>query len=328
MFKFPEVSEEVINEINNCRTAVVFGHKNPDGDCLNSVISMGLLLKNLGKKVIMTNAGKFERPEIQSTMEYLTLPLPKDFIKNDTLMVVVDCSSPERVGELEELLNNHRILVIDHHQSGSSFGNSKYIVPQSPSTTLLIQKLYKTFDINITNQIAKFIFRGFATDSGFFRFLKDDSGETLRMISELVDAGVAPHDIYNDIHSGRNIDSVYFLSALINRAESRFNGKLYFSHEEESDAEQFGPNARSSDDFYAQFLTIKNVEVVLVFKVGSTPGTIEIGFRASHKSNVNVGIIAETLGGGGHAKAAGASVKGSYNDVKKLVISKFSSYLS
>lgn len=327
MFTYPDVPESVISALKNCEQAVVIGHLAPDGDCIHSELAMAWLLEHLGKEVFVANAGPFDRPEITYWNSFFKDTIPQSILDQKPLIVVTDCSSQDRIGEsLAKQIEGQDILVVDHHSSGTSFGTIHYIVPESYSTTLVIQHIYHTMGIGITEQVAQHLFFGFATDTGFFRFIGPNRGETLRMAGELVDAGVSPNDVYDEMTGGKSFDSVKYLARLIDRTEALFDGKIMVSHETEEDIKEFNPADRPSDALYSALLSVKGVQAVLFFKIPSE-GKVEIGFRGSHNSSVDVGSIAADLGGGGHKKAAGATVSGTYETIKRQLIAAISKQL-
>ncbi len=320
MFTYPAVPKAVLSALKHCKQAVIIGHVAPDGDCIHSELAMAWLLEQLGKQVFVANAGPFDRPEITYWESFFKGTIPQAILDEKPLVVITDCSSRDRIGEtLAKQIEGLEILVIDHHSAGVPFGTHHYIIPQSYSTTLVIQHLYHTLGIEITEQVAQHLFFGFATDTGFFRFIGPNRGETLRMAAELVDAGVSPNDVYDEMTGGKNFDSLKYLARLIDRTEILFDGKIMVSRETEEDLKEFNPADRPSDALYASLLSVKGVQAVLFFKIPAE-GKVEIGFRGSHDSQVDVGSIAAALGGGGHKKAAGATVTGTYETVKRQVI--------
>lgn len=320
MFTYPPVPKTAISALKGCTHAVVIGHVAPDGDCIHSELAMAWLLEHLGKEVFVANAGPFDRPEISYWQAFFKDTIPQSVLDEKPLVVVTDCSSRDRIGEaLATQIEGLEVLVIDHHSAGASFGSIRYIVPQSYSTTLVIQHIFHTLGVEINEQVAQHLFFGFATDTGFFRFIGPHRGETLRMAAELVDAGVSPNDVYDDMTGGRSFDSIKYLARLIDRTEPMFDGKIMVSHETEEDVKEFDSAERPSDALYSALLSVKGVQAVVFFKLPA-PGKVEIGFRGSHDSSVDVGGIAAALGGGGHKKAAGATVEGSYESIRKQVI--------
>lgn len=323
MEQFPVVPEELLKALRGCSNAIICGHKNPDADCANSVLSMGHLMNLLGKQAVIVNDGAFNRPETRDFEKALCKQIPEGFINSGTLGIVVDCSTIDRLGFYSTLYSELNIAIIDHHSSGQPFGNYHYIVPESSSTTLLVYNVYKALGIPLDETSARMIFRGFATDSGFFKFLGTNCKPTFDIIGDLVTHNVAPNEEYNYINGGRPFSSVKFLAVMIDRTELLYGGRLLVSHEEESDIDEYGENARASDELYNQLLSVEGVNVVVLFKRSQKDkNCIELGFRSTRESNIDVGAIASDFGGGGHIWAAGATVAGTYEEVRARVLER------
>ncbi|MDK2858826.1 MAG: bifunctional oligoribonuclease and phosphatase NrnA [Sphaerochaeta sp.] len=319
IFSYPPIDEEILALLRNREEFVVIGHVSPDGDCLSSQMTMNSLLLKMGKTVHIANAGPFDRSEIAYLRSDFLNHIDQDLKQRDPVIVVVDCSSPERIGHLAEEIEGLTTVVFDHHSSGEQFGTYRYIVPRSVSTTLIIMQLYKALDIEISQEIAEHLFFGFATDSGFFRFINAYRGETLRLAAELVDLGVSPNLMNDRMSGGKSLGYIKYLGKLIDRSESLFDGKVMISTSYLEDNKQYITTDKPSDSLYTMLLSVQGVEVVLFFKELEAEKT-EIGFRSSHQSSIDVGALAESFGGGGHKKAAGVTLNKSIKEAKKLLL--------
>lgn len=319
MFSYPPIDEEILALLRNREEFVVIGHVSPDGDCLSSQMAMNSMLLKMGKTVHMANAGPFDRSEISHLRSDFLNHIDDELKQRDPLIVVVDCSSPERIGHLADEIEGLTTVVFDHHSSGEQFGTYRYIVPRSVSTTLIIMQLYKALDVEISQEIAEHLFFGFATDSGFFRFINAYRGETLRLAAELVDLGVSPNVMNDRMTGGKSFGYIKYLGKLIDRSESLFDGKVMISSSCLEDSKQYITTDKPSDSLYTMLLSVQGVEVVLFFKE-LEGGRTEVGFRSSHQSSINVGALAESFGGGGHKKAAGATVNKPIQETRKLLL--------
>lgn len=319
MFSYPPIDEEILALLRDREEFVVIGHVSPDGDCLSSQMAMNSMLLKMGKTVHMANAGPFDRSEISHLRSDFLNHIDDELKQRDPLIVVVDCSSPERIGHLAEEIEGLTTVVFDHHSSGEQFGTYRYIVPRSVSTTLIIMQLYKALDVEISQEIAEHLFFGFATDSGFFRFINAYRGETLRLAAELVDLGVSPNVMNDRMTGGKSFGYIKYLGKLIDRSESLFDGKVMISSSCLEDSKQYITTDKPSDSLYTMLLSVQGVEVVLFFKE-LEGGRTEVGFRSSHQSSINVGALAESFGGGGHKKAAGATVNKPIKETRKLLL--------
>jgi len=318
-FSYPDIDEAILSLLREREEFIVVGHVSPDGDCLSSQFAMAALLEEMGKTVHLANAGPFDRSEIAHLRSDFLTHISEALRARNPVVVVVDCSSADRLGHLASEIEGLTTVVFDHHASGEKFGDLRYIVPRSISTTMIIMHLYKTLDQPITQEIAEHLFFGFATDSGFFRFLGPYRGETLRMAAELVDLGVSPNAMLDRMSGGKSEGYIKYLGKLIDRAESYYDGKLMISSSYLKDGRTFSTSDKPSDALYGLLLSIAGVEMVIYFKEMG-PNVTEIGFRAAHESAINVGALAESFGGGGHRKASGVTLECSISEAKATLI--------
>ncbi|MFA6892299.1 MAG: DHHA1 domain-containing protein, partial [Sphaerochaetaceae bacterium] len=114
--------------------------------------------------------------------------------------------------------------------------------------------------------------------------------------------------------------------ALIQRSEPFLEGKVMCSSCYQKDKELYGED-RPSDLFYSQMLSVDGVEVVMLFKE-LPEGKTEVGFRSSHDSVVDVGILAATYGGGGHKHASGVTVARSIEEFRGMLLKDLKRQLS
>ena len=321
---------------------IILGHQKPDADCLTSQLGLCLALKSFGKSVQLVSAGPFLRPEIQGFVHEFDSKFDQDKIAKfgsyNTLAVVLDCSTIERTGfNKEKELAGLSVLVIDHHASGEIDGDFQYSDPASPSTSILIQNLLQQlllflFQIDpqhysyllenkklINQKIANLLFLGFATDTGFFRFLKSvNGGDMLRLVATLVDSGINLQDIYQQMTGGRLIGTRRMLGLLLLRAGFLLKAKLCISYSLLEDKAFWHSESNDSDSFYTLSLATQNCEVIVLLDEAEE-GRWNIGLRSLKQHDV--GAIANGLNGGGHQNAAGCRLENcSLNEALNQII--------
>lgn len=294
---------------------LIAGHSHPDGDCIASQLALGSFLKRRGKGVTLLSPGPFRRPELSPWRQDFREAVPRrSDLPKRTASIVVDASALERTGDLAEDLSRYPLVVIDHHTAGNPFGKVRYVQPQSPSTTLLIQQIIEALGEKPTREEAEHLFFGFCTDTGFFRHLTPTDFPVFPLISRLVEAGAAPRQGYYQMNGGRTLASRKLLARLIDRAESHFEGRLIFTWEKGEDRRNFGCEDRDSDRLYELLLTIEGCDGVCALREES-PGSFSVGLRSLNC--VDVGQLAGLFGGGGHQRAAGCLIKAESMDLVK-----------
>ncbi|MDC7220469.1 MAG: bifunctional oligoribonuclease/PAP phosphatase NrnA [Spirochaetales bacterium] len=315
--------QEVREALERHEEFLILGHEDPDGDCLGSQLALASFLKRQNKATRLISHGPFRRPEIVDWAPLFTnkLPRPDKLDEGSTALVLLDCSSLDRTGLDLSAYGHLPLIVIDHHASGDGGGNYRYVKPQSPSTTLLIQDIIEASPLEITEEEAEYIFFGFCTDTDYFRHLEHIHHDVFPKIHRLMKRGISPTDFHRRIYSGRSLTSQKHLGKVLNRTESLFDGKLLFTWELREDFAEYGDEERDSGTLYKQLQSVRGALIVIVAKE-SRPGELSVSFRSS--CDINVGEIAGTYGGGGHPKASGCSYAGSIDDFRREILNKFS----
>ena len=334
----PKVPRELLNFIKEGGKFLIAGHKEPDGDCVGSQLALVSVLRRMGKDAIACSAGPFKRTEIKSYERFFISTPSAAAQKDGFRVIIVDCSGPDRTGDLEPFLEGLPTAVIDHHGSGkyAALGTSAgaghqlagrgpagepvYVDAQAPSTTFMVLKLVEALGVELVREEAELLFFGLCTDTGFFRFVDGEGAETFEAAARLVRCGANPKAAFAAINGGKSLDSRRLIGHILLRAESHFGGKLMLSTEEYEESCRFGLEGRDSDSLYQLLQSVSAVEAIVLIRQ-ETPERCSVGFRS--RDSVDVGSIAKSFGGGGHKNASGLSIAGTIADLKPKIIKAF-----
>ncbi|WP_290645024.1 bifunctional oligoribonuclease/PAP phosphatase NrnA [Kosmotoga sp.] len=291
----------IISEIEQAEKMLVCGHIMPDGDCISSVLSLYRGLTWLGKKV--TPAVDWNIPSI-----YLNFPHTEKLVHYSVdmelpdLMIVVDSSSPDRIGRFQEFLKaGVRTIVIDHHKTNTDFGNINWVSPVYSSTAQMVFRLLQIMDVNYDRELALLNYIGIATDTGFFRYSNVDSS-VFEDVACLVKYGADPGYVARVILENKKLEEFYLERDALDNLKVRCSGKFAYSFLEKWNFDKYGLSEDEFSGFVSQLRSISTVEVAL-FASESSRGEAHISLRS--KSYFDVSEIAKTFGGGGHERAAG-----------------------
>jgi phosphoesterase RecJ-like protein len=318
------VPPELIAAFHRYEDFIIIGHEYPDSDSIHSQICVGDLLEQLGKRSHLVSTGPFTRTEILPYKDQFLGHVPQQLDTETTLVVIVDCSSPDRIGYLAEEVKPFTIAVIDHHASGDTFGDIRYIDSKSFSVTYMVYHIFNTLGLDINEQTAHMLLYGMATDTGYFRHIGPYRGEIFAAAAELIELGGSPRDIHSGMYGQKSFASRKLLGLLLSRMEQAYDGHLIYTWETAEEMEYFGELNRDSETLYGQMLSIYGCQVILYIRENINPeGTCTVGFRAHGDSKIDVGKIASEFGGGGHRKASGATIPGSIDKILELMRERF-----
>jgi len=302
---------------------IIAGHKEPDGDCVGSQLVLTSVLRGMGKEAIPCSAGPFKRPEIKPYERFFTSTLT-DLDRAGARVIIVDCSSADRCGDLEPLLAGLPTALIDHHDNTIcpewSDRGFVFLDTKASSTTVMVLKVIKALGLNLSREEAELLFLGLCTDTGFFRHLGEGSAETFEAAAALVRSGANPKAAFAAMYGGKSLDSRRLMGQVLLRAESFFDGKLILSSEEYEETCRFGLEGRDSDSLYQLLQSVATVEAIVIIRQ-ETRDNCTVGFRS--RDAVDVGRIAKAFGGGGHKNAAGLSIAATIAELKPRIIKSF-----
>ena len=305
---------------------LIAGHKEPDGDCMACSIGMSYILKHLGKRYTLLNAGPFKRTEIKKFAPLFRSDVPSMVASERAKcgLIIVDCSELSRLGEIDGNLEGLDTFIVDHHLTSEARGFSSIIDATAPAAACLVQQLYEGIVGKPDANEAHTLFFGLATDTGFFRYLNQKDSSVFDCASRLTDAGVNPREIYQEMTGGKPWNTRKLLAIILERAERYCNGKLVVSYEEQVDTRKYGQEGRDSDAFYTLMLSTDGVQAV-VFVRQESDTNCTAGFRSLRDCDVSV--IASKFGGGGPKNASGASIQGRLEGIIPAIVEEFSKVL-
>lgn len=324
MFEIPQNKiDELKAFIENHNFFFIAGHKEPDGDCITSCLGIAAILDYFGKPYQLLSAGPFKRNEVLPWQNQFsdTMEFQDESERKTSGLFIADCSEIVRLGDIDGDLKGLDTFVIDHHKTSEIGGELKgYVNPDAPACAFLIQLFYEKLIGDLPAELAKTLFFGICTDTGFFRFLTDNSSEVFAAVSRLVADGADPRTTYREINSGKPYSTRKLLGILLNKAERYLEGRLVVTYESLEDTKKWGLEGRDSDSLYQLMLSAKGVEAV-VFLRQDTETTCTGGFRSQDK--IDVSLVAAKFGGGGHKNASGMSCNGRVETLIPQIVKEF-----
>ena len=304
---------EKMNLLEECRDAgniLISGHIRPDGDCIGSCLAMYLYLKKAlpeaSVKVCLEKPAEVFRcikgfDEIDSTYA----------VKGDVdVFIALDCEK-SRLGEAEEIFANARKCInIDHHVSNErGCGDVNHVDHSLSSTAELV---YDLFDRQYMDaEIAKAVYIGIVHDTGIFRY-SNTSPRTLRVAAELIEYGFEFPALIDETF----YEMTYAQNQLLGRAllESIIfmHGKCIVSAIDKKTLDFYNATPEDLEGIISQLRITKGVEcAIFMYETGS------LEYKVSLRScrYVDVSRVAVFFGGGGHVRAAGCTINGTFHDV-------------
>lgn len=323
------VAQALREIIDDADLVLVMGHNNEDFDSLGAAVGVAIMARHLGKyiRIVVSHPGvslnklkeilgdNEEYQELFITQaEAIALTTPR------TLLFVVDVHHPELTAAPELLSKVDRIVVIDHHRRSEAFIANPllvYIEPSASSTCELVTELLMYFDdyLNFNKLDATALYAGIIVDTK--QFAVQSGVRTFDAAAYLRRAGADPGLVRQMFRL--DFETIKARAEILNQAEMLPGGVV---------VADCPPNIKNAQIVASQVADmLLNVEGV---RVSFVLFTLDDGVGVSARSNgeINVHVIMEEIGGGGHQTVAGAQVKkSSIQEVKNRVIEVSTHYI-
>jgi phosphoesterase RecJ-like protein len=304
--------------LRGAREVVVLAHLSPDADSLGSALAMGLALHRLGTSVAVSFGvpGADEPPpESLAALDVENLLVPASEVPAAPEVVVAcDTADQRRLGALADRMDTAgTAILVDHHASNPGFGHIRVLDPHAEATVLLARRIIAELDVPLDAAIGACLYAGLATDTVGFRI---GGPAPHRLAAELVEAGVQVEPLMRRLVDSHPFAWLPALGRILAGAELEpaVAGGLVHATVPADVVAAFRPEEVES--VVDTVRTAVEAEVTVVLKqVGPARWTVSLRSRGA----VDVSAAAVSLGGGGHAKAAGFTREGTREEVLAAV---------
>lgn len=316
--KSAQMDQLIKKQIEDAQKFVIVSHIRPDGDAIGSALAFASALREFGKTVqCVLQDGVAERYRyLPGTIEVATeISLDYDYL------IVVDSADRHRVGDV---LDGHPKpnLVIDHHKTHIDFGELEYVEPDTEATALLLVDKMPDWGLAISKDTATCLMVGLLGDTLGFR-TNNTTPRALRTAADLMEKGVDLVQVYHQTLSMRSLAEIRYwgqgLTKLVLKdgvlsSTLTLNDRIVAGYTENDDADLINT------------LTVVPEALISVMFIEQENNSVKISWRSV--KGLDVSVIAEKFGGGGHASAAGADIAGELDEVKEMVLAETQRYLN
>ncbi len=324
------VAHALENLIKESKKVMIMGHNNPDMDSIGSCMGIYRLAKTLDTNAYIVSsedvpALKAFNRELDKDSEYEDVIINKEVamenVDEDTLLVVVDTHKVNYVDAPELLKEVKKIVIVDHHRRSADYIENATLMFQevyASSAAELVTELlqYAETKINLKTIEAESLYAGIMMDTKNFTF--KTGVRTFEAAAYLRRCGVDIIRVKKWFQS--DLKSFNTIADIVKRADI-VNTTIAISIYDKTSKEASLICAKAADEL----LTIS--DITASFVLGNTGEKICISGRSI--GDINVQVILEKLGGGGHITLAGAQVEGmTIEETKQELINRINEYFS
>lgn len=294
--------------IRNSQRVLVAGHLRADGDSLGAAIVIARGLRDLGKQVDLVLPdppdGRYGFLEAETSW---SLYGGQGSLPEHDLLIVCDCSQLDRLGamgiELDRLASPR--VVVDHHpfDRAEHHWDAEFHDVTAAATGLLAVDLIRQLGGEPDRVALEAAFVALMTDTGWLKYSNADA-RAYAAAADLVAGGVNPDKVYRAIYQQSDPGAPRGIAAALSHTEFYADGLAVVGWIDSASLKAAKGELIDTDEVLDILRSVGTVEVVAF--LSERNGRIKVSFRS--KSRVDVNLLAREIGGGGHARAAGASL--------------------
>jgi bifunctional oligoribonuclease and PAP phosphatase NrnA len=318
---------DIAERLKRGRQVAVLTHQRPDPDALGSASAAALLINKAvpGAEVSVV---LFEPPpgpyaflvEASAGLNVVTYSAAWAAGAGaacDTVFVVDTCTYAQLEPAKEFLLAaKERIVAVDHHASRDAIGTMLHTDTTAAAAVELITELGEALGVALDSTIATRLYSGLVGDTGWFRF-DSVTPRTHRIAAKLIAAGAQPAALYERLMQTETRPKLALMTRALERLHWASNDRIALMALTIRDFSETQALMSQTEYLVDMPMQIGTTEVAgLLTELAD--GRFRLSLRSKH--DVDVNLVCRSMGGGGHAKAAGARVEGPLEKARQTVL--------
>ena len=291
--------EKILELIKKYDTIIIHRHSNPDGDALGSQIGLKKIIKeNFPEKTVLAVGDTSARYTFMSNGE---LDEVADEAYNGALAIILDTSAKALISD-GRYVNAEKTARIDHHIFCEEIADVEVTDTSYESCCGLVAAFAMETGLKLNSEAAKALYTGMITDSGRFKY-DSTTSQTFRVAAFLMEHKFSTTDIYRNLYSDE-FKYIKLRAQFVMKVEFTKNNVAYI-YTTRDELDKYDADIFSiSRGMVGVMSDIKGVDIWVNFTETDDGILCEI-----RSSAYNINPIAKKYGGGGHAKASGATLK-------------------
>ncbi len=313
-----------VERLRGARRVLAVSHENPDADTLGATLGIVRLVESLGGRAdaVCTDPIPPLYAFIAGVEAFRTDPDPD---APYDLLVISDCGSLERVGDVgvrhADLFGRLPRVIIDHHASNDAAEAADWIDPGAAATCEMVALVAGRLEIGLDaadGSLAAALMAGIVMDTATFAH-PNATPRTLQVAAALVEAGAPLSDISRRLYRTKPDAQLRLFGVVLDRLESADDGRIVWSSLTEADITATGAERAHSEGIIDLLSQAEAAEVAILFKEAGPATRISVRTKPG---GVDATVLTGRFGGGGHARAAGASVDARIDDARPPVLAE------
>ena len=291
---------------------LLVAHVAPDGDTLGSCLALQRLLAQLGKRARVISDDPV--PHLYAFLPGADQVMGPDAAVDAEAYVAVDCADAGRAGMIWQRVGERPSLCIDHHVTNPAFAQANYI-EDCAATGELVCLLYAAFDQPISLEAGVCLYTAIATDTGNFAY-SSVTPRTFALMGKVMESGFDLPECNRLLYRNERLQKLRMTARTVENAKLYRDGQIIVATLSKAETEAVGGLKADADGIIDR---LRDVETVVAACFLREEGENEVKLSLRSKAKVDCAALAKVYHGGGHVRAAGATLYTSLEAAEAMV---------
>jgi phosphoesterase RecJ-like protein len=319
-----DVPTATLDRIRGARRVLAVGHENPDADTIGGSLAVAMLVEALGGQATAVCGDPI--PALYAFIpgvERVQLD-PDPAIAYD-LLVISDCGGLDRIGDVRqrhaELLTRLPRVILDHHASTQDTGPADWVDPGAAATCEMITLLATRLGVSLTARdgaLAGALMAGVVMDTATFAH-PNATPRTLAVAAALVEAGAPLSDISRRLYRTKPTAQLRLFGRVLSGLEAAADGRIVHATLLAADLAATGTGSSQSEGIIDLLSQAEEADIAILFKEAGPATRVSVRTRPN---GVDATELPGAFGGGGHARAAGATLEAPVDEARRRVLAE------
>lgn len=309
--------EELVRMLRSARRLVITSHTSPDGDAIGTELGLARLLSRHGKQVQVWN--RDPTPAIFSALDGADAihvgGSPALDLDEVDAVVFLECPTLDRCG-LERELGALPGINLDHHLGNSCYGVVNWVDSAAPAVGEMVFRLAEAMELDVDPITADLLLMALFADTGSFRF-SNATPEAFESAARMIRVGGSPERAARVLFDQRPLAALRLLAEITASLELAADGTVATALLTPDMSARAGAGRGDSEGMIDHLRSLDGVQAVALLRV-LDDGRVKVSLRS--RGAIDVEQVARRHGGGGHRNAAGCTVDGAIEDVRRRFV--------
>lgn len=307
--------DAAIQKLKSAKRVLITSHARADGDALACVAAMQRVLRAQGHAAqgyLHEKVG--DRYEFVTEVEPLRIWEPgraaAPLAEHDMLLVVDTCAAVQ-LGDVAGAIGDAKLakLAVDHHITRDGIVDEAFVDEAAGACAQLVLRICEEAGWQVDGDTATLLFSGLATDTGWFRFSNADAA-VFADAARLIAAGARPNELYERLFLCEILPRIRLMGEVMSTFELLADGRLAIVRVTRDMLARCGATTQMTEDIINEPQRLGSVVACAMITEPEPGEPVRVSMRS--KREIDVAKLASAWGGGGHARAAGAKIRGDY----------------